>query len=158
MSARHKTDAAPAIKASLQRISVGSFILQSAIADEFALHPRDLQAISFLSLFGDLSAGDLCRHLNLTTGATSTLIDRLERRGFVERMSDPQDRRRVLVRLHGPAVAKLRLRYAAIERRVAKALAGLSRSERSTIATFLERLTPATTEMHPATRPGRSHR
>lgn len=37
------------------------------------------------------------RAIGLTTGATTTAIDRLERAGYVRRTSDPSDRRRVLV-------------------------------------------------------------
>ena len=46
---------------------------------------------------GPIAAGELARRLNLTTGAITALIDRLERAGFARRVPDPADRRRVLV-------------------------------------------------------------
>ncbi|MEE4024134.1 MarR family transcriptional regulator [Gordonia sp. PKS22-38] len=48
---------------------------------------------------GSKTAGELARHLGITTASTTTMIDRLERAGFVTRTRDPQDRRRVAVQL-----------------------------------------------------------
>jgi DNA-binding MarR family transcriptional regulator len=46
----------------------------------------------------ELAAGDLVRQAMVTTGAITNRIDKLERRGFVERAS-ADDRRKVIVRL-----------------------------------------------------------
>ena len=43
--------------------------------------------------------GELASHMGVTPGTMSIHIDRLERKGFVVRMGDPADGRRVLVRL-----------------------------------------------------------
>jgi DNA-binding MarR family transcriptional regulator len=46
-----------------------------------------------------MSAGELSREAGLTSGAITAVIDRLERLGYVQRIADPKDRRRVLVEL-----------------------------------------------------------
>jgi DNA-binding MarR family transcriptional regulator len=46
---------------------------------------------------GPVAAGELARELHLTTGAITSVIDRLERAGYARRVPDPADRRRVLV-------------------------------------------------------------
>jgi MarR family transcriptional regulator, organic hydroperoxide resistance regulator len=51
----------------------------------------------------------LARHMGVTAGTMSLTIDRLERKGYVARMRDPGDRRRVHVRL---TAAGLRVREA----------------------------------------------
>jgi DNA-binding MarR family transcriptional regulator len=48
---------------------------------------------------GPISAGELGAATGLSAGAITTLVDRLERDGFVRRVDDPDDRRRVLVEL-----------------------------------------------------------
>jgi DNA-binding MarR family transcriptional regulator len=45
-----------------------------------------------------LTAGELAEAVGLSPGAVTTVLDRLERRGFVTRTRDPNDRRRVTVR------------------------------------------------------------
>ncbi|WP_246158232.1 MarR family winged helix-turn-helix transcriptional regulator [Catellatospora sichuanensis] len=68
-----------------------------AAADAAGMHPTDWAALSTLNLAGRLTSGELAERTGLTTGATTRLIDRLERAGHVRRIADPADRRRVLV-------------------------------------------------------------
>ncbi|GAB3656301.1 MarR family transcriptional regulator [Actinocorallia lasiicapitis] len=51
---------------------------------------------------GELTAGALLKASMVTSGAITNRIDRLERKGLVERRQDPADRRSVRVRLTGP--------------------------------------------------------
>ena len=44
-----------------------------------------------------MSAGELATAASLTSGAITAVVDRLERLGFVRRVADPADRRRVLI-------------------------------------------------------------
>jgi DNA-binding MarR family transcriptional regulator len=48
---------------------------------------------------GSVAAGRLAEVLGLTSGAITTVLDRLERSGYARRVHDPDDRRRVLVEL-----------------------------------------------------------
>jgi len=45
------------------------------------------------------SAGQLARRSDLSTGAMTSRLDKLEERGFIRRLPDPEDRRGVLVEL-----------------------------------------------------------
>ena len=68
-----------------------------AAADTAGLGPTDYQASSILDLDGPMPAGELATRLGLSTSATTRLIDRMERSGYVRRIRDAEDRRRVLV-------------------------------------------------------------
>ena len=46
-----------------------------------------------------ITAGELAVAVGLSPGAVTTVLDRLEKRGFVTRTRDPEDRRRVTLRL-----------------------------------------------------------
>jgi DNA-binding MarR family transcriptional regulator len=46
-----------------------------------------------------MSAGELSRATGLSSAATTSMIDRLERRGFVRRVRGEEDRRKVLVEM-----------------------------------------------------------
>lgn len=48
---------------------------------------------------GPLSAGDLASRINLSQGTVTDILKRLESRGFVHRLRDESDRRRVIVSL-----------------------------------------------------------
>ena len=68
-----------------------------AAAAHIGINQTDLICLNTLFREGPTSAGRLATALGLTSGATTTAIDRLERAGYVHRQADPTDRRRVLV-------------------------------------------------------------
>ena len=70
-----------------------------AIAERLGVHGTDYECIDILDWTGPITAGELARHLGLTAGAVTGLIDRLEQRGWVRRARDPSDRRKVIVEL-----------------------------------------------------------
>ncbi|WP_069804376.1 MarR family winged helix-turn-helix transcriptional regulator [Thermogemmatispora onikobensis] len=69
------------------------------VAARLNLTIADLQVIVFLDSLGPLTAGQLANLTGLTTGAITGMLNRLEEAGFVRRERDPQDARRVIVRL-----------------------------------------------------------
>jgi DNA-binding MarR family transcriptional regulator len=71
--------------------------VDEAVSALMGINRTDGKVLDLLDQFGRMSAGELARHSGLTTGAVTAVIDRLERAGYVERVADPGDRRRVLV-------------------------------------------------------------
>jgi DNA-binding MarR family transcriptional regulator len=69
-----------------------------AVGRALGLNPTDLRGLDWL-VDGPKSAGEVSTGTGLSSAATTTLIDRLERKGFVQRVHDPDDRRRVLVEM-----------------------------------------------------------
>jgi DNA-binding MarR family transcriptional regulator len=71
-----------------------------AVAQALGINRTDMRCLDVLEREGgSVPAGRLAEATGLTSGAMTTAIDRLERGGFVRRMHDPHDRRRVLVEL-----------------------------------------------------------
>lgn len=66
-------------------------------AEAVGLSASEWYALSQIALEGTLTSGELAARTGLTTGATTRLIDCLERAGFVRRAADPDDRRKVIV-------------------------------------------------------------
>ncbi|GIP31715.1 hypothetical protein J2TS4_09250 [Paenibacillus sp. J2TS4] len=56
----------------------------------------DYLNLKWRTLQTTLTAGDLAEESNLTIGAITGVIDRLEQAGFARRVKDPNDRRRSL--------------------------------------------------------------
>jgi DNA-binding MarR family transcriptional regulator len=80
------------------------------------LNPTDLRGLDWLTE-GPMTASRLADATGLSAAATTSLIDRLERKGFVRRRRDGADRRQILVEytdeglrrvgaLYGPLVAE----------------------------------------------------
>lgn len=71
--------------------------LDEAVAAQVGLNRTDLRCLGVVYRRGRLTAGELAEESGLTPGAITTVLDRLERAGFADRVADPADRRRVLV-------------------------------------------------------------
>ncbi|GAA1390886.1 MarR family transcriptional regulator [Luteococcus peritonei] len=76
--------------------------LRQACAHACGLHPTDFKALGMIQRAKDegnaLTAGDLATRLDLSSGAVTYLVERLASAALVERDSDPQDRRKVLLK------------------------------------------------------------
>lgn len=70
-----------------------------AVADTMGLNRTDMRCIDILDQRGRLTAGQLAAHTGLTSGAVTTVIDRLETAGHARRVRDSDDRRRIYVEL-----------------------------------------------------------
>lgn len=70
-----------------------------AVADALGLNRTDMRCMDVLEREGPVPAGRLADATGLTSGAITTALDRLERADYARRVSDPSDRRRVLVEI-----------------------------------------------------------
>ncbi|GAB7104227.1 MarR family winged helix-turn-helix transcriptional regulator [Streptomyces phaeofaciens] len=75
--------------------------LNAAAARALNMHPTDAWILSYLqSVPPDVptTPGDIARVTDLTTGAVTGVVDRLEAAGYVSRERDPHDRRKVVIK------------------------------------------------------------
>src|SRR5580698_8943858 len=78
-----------------QQIAYDRF--HDAVASYLGINRTDLRCLDILDLAGRQTAGKLAAEVGLSSGAVTAMLDRLEKTGYVRRLRDPGDRRRVLV-------------------------------------------------------------
>jgi DNA-binding MarR family transcriptional regulator len=81
-----------------RELSAHTVMFHAAVAERMQLGLTDHKAFDFILRHGPVTAGQLAEITGLTTGAVTGVIDRLEQTGYVERVRDSEDRRKVLVR------------------------------------------------------------
>src|ERR1700757_1024192 len=82
-------------------MSTQTVFLHQAIAQSAGLNATDTKCIDLIlrGPEGDITAGWLSDRTGLTTGAITHILDRLEKRRFIERVRDASDRRKVLIQV-----------------------------------------------------------
>jgi DNA-binding MarR family transcriptional regulator len=70
-----------------------------AAAARIEMTDTDMHVIDLLESTGEATAGQLAQLMGLTTGTFTAILKRLEKAGLVRRERDPNDGRRVIVRL-----------------------------------------------------------
>jgi len=128
----HEPDRASAI-ADLMRAgrenSRLSMVFRYAIAERLGLTVSDLECLDYLADVGSATAGQVAERTNLTTGAVTSMLRRLQQAGYVTAERDPADRRRVIVTLRPERAAELERPYERFAERVEQFIEGYSVEE-----------------------------
>ncbi|MFF4214445.1 MarR family winged helix-turn-helix transcriptional regulator [Streptomyces sp. NPDC001796] len=114
-----------------------------ASAEAAGLHTSEWYALSLITLEDGLTSGELATRTGLTTGATTRLIDRLERAGYARRTADPKDRRRVIVEPIPNAFARIEEVVGPARRHIAEVLARYTPEQRHLLFDYFQHAAPA---------------
>jgi DNA-binding MarR family transcriptional regulator len=131
--------------AAMDRLIALSLVGQHDIAQRLGMNVTDLTCFGHVLGAGErpISAGELAERVNLTTGAITGVINRLERAGYARRQADPADRRRVLIVPEESAVALALEVYEPFYRRLREVFAGYTAEEVAVLADWFARATDA---------------
>ena len=97
MSRGVRNAALTALTAEVRGWQVDQEIFDGSVAELAGLHRTQWRCLDILTTRGPLTAGQLARATRLTTGAVTAVVDQLEAAGYVRRIRDPDDRRRVII-------------------------------------------------------------
>lgn len=132
------------IQAAVVEFIAQTVLYNHAVAQREGLGASDQQFLTLLQVHGPMTAGRLAEMTALTTGTTTGVIDRLERAGFVHRVRDERDRRKVIVQRDERAINdRMAPHYAGYARHLERLLARRDIAEMQVIADFLSELNGA---------------
>lgn len=101
------------------------------------INRTDGRCLDIVQRLGQITAGELARQSGLTTGAVTAVIDRLETAGYLQRVRDPSDRRKVFVKLTELAARLAEIVYAQIGAIGSEGMGRMGTKEMDLIARFL---------------------
>ena len=92
-----QTDLKSRVLAAVRDYGVQLTLFRNAVSQWAGINTTDMECLKFLFLQGRSTPTELARHTGLTSGATTAMLDRLERAGLIERRPNPNDRRGTLI-------------------------------------------------------------
>lgn len=72
-------------------------LFRNTIVEKLGVNITDWECLGLLLQKGVSTPTELSKHTGLTSGATTAMLDRLERSGIIERRRNPEDRRGILI-------------------------------------------------------------
>src|SRR5436305_9236690 len=105
-----------------------------------AIGLSDFAVLEALLHKGPQPVNEIGRRIELTSGAITTAVDRLESRGLVTREAHPGDRRARIVRLTAAGEQQAAKIFAGHKAAMDLAASGLSKTERATLIQLLKKL------------------
>ncbi|HEY2565576.1 MAG TPA: MarR family transcriptional regulator [Acidimicrobiales bacterium] len=127
----------PALAAAMRDYQVALDVFDDAVANKLGLNRTDFRCVDILDQHQPMTAGALAQATRLTSGAITFALDRLERAGFVRRIRDETDRRRVLVALVPAAQRQAARIHEPLVRDARAAMSKYTASELAVICDFL---------------------
>ena len=125
------------LAADYRRYLAAVVLFHLAAADEVGLGSTDYQASSILDLDGPMTSGELAGRLALSSGATTRLIDRMIAGGYVHRIEDASDRRRVVVENTEQLPPRLSEVLDAVRQPLGAVIAGLTPEQLDGVAIYI---------------------
>lgn len=132
------------VAAAYRRLWIAETARQARVRSASGMSDNELGVLQFLLSEGDVGhavrPSEIARHLSVTSASMTALLDRLERSGFLERVSHPTDRRSILIaptETAATAVSGAIDEHAALLR---DTITGLDAPQRAAVLHFLETL------------------
>lgn len=147
MQGKSRPAATPAQALSAMDALIASHLLgQQEMAQRLGLHITDLLCFAHVLQAGEdlLTAGDIAERAHVTTGGMTGILNRLERAGYVTRVPDAADRRRVRVAAVPAAVTRVVALYQPHYARLSTLFADYSAAELATLTDWFTRATTLT--------------
>ncbi|MGW0135955.1 MarR family winged helix-turn-helix transcriptional regulator [Streptomyces sp. NPDC003299] len=142
MSTPHprRADLIAAIEDAVRDNGARGQLLHQAIAERFGLNPTDMKCVDLARSEPRLTAGRLAEITGMSTSATTAVLDRMEKAGFIERVRDPADRRRVIVVSTGRREQELAAAFAPLKDVMTAVLESYDDDQLVLIAQFTQRV------------------
>ncbi|WP_405494645.1 MarR family winged helix-turn-helix transcriptional regulator [Nocardia sp. NBC_00511] len=134
-----RTDATARIQISIRQLIARAVFVNDSIARQLGLRLVDLQVLNLMSLpDGPATPGDITEMTGLPSSTTTRVLDRLEAAGFLRRVSDPADRRKVSLELDTDRLADFESRYRELRSANAARQTLYTEAELELVAGYLE--------------------
>jgi DNA-binding MarR family transcriptional regulator len=120
---------------------IATILFRNALAKKFGLSLTESLCLTILGTTGVSKPTELARLVGLSTGATTTMLDRLEERKFIRRKPNPDDRRGVIIEFDEAYVRSAQETVAGVQAAHRELIARFSEDELRTITDFLRGFT-----------------
>ena len=141
MTKSTKTDLKKRALMAVRDYGVNLTQFRNAMSEWAGLNVTDMECFRLLILKGIATPSELGRHTGLTSGATTAMLDRLEKAGLIERRPNPEDRRSILITPAKSGAVKAASWFESARKAQDELISSYSESELEIISDVFERFT-----------------
>lgn len=142
MSTDERSERLRAMSKAAQRMSRPSLFMRALIAERAGLHVTDAECLDYILDLKQTTATELARAMHLSKSTVTSMLDRLERSGFITRFVDRADRRRILIQPNMETIgARIRPFYLAYGEELQKLVSQYTDEELRFLTSHYERMT-----------------
>jgi DNA-binding MarR family transcriptional regulator len=139
MSKRSKSELIEQVFALVRANQVATDLFDDVVADYLGINRTDHRVIDLIDQQGPITPGRLAELNRLSPAAMTTVLDRLEAKGYARRFPDPDDRRRILVEVTPLVHRRAEAIYGPLGEEAASVASNYTTEQLEAIADFLRR-------------------
>ena len=114
-------------------------LFRNMIFEKLGINATDMECLGFLFSKRIATPTELAQYTGLSSGATTAMLDRLEKGEFIERRPNPDDRRGTLIVLAKSGADKVVPWFAPVGKAQEELISNYSEKELQLISEFFER-------------------
>lgn len=140
MTKTHKRELVQQVNVGAREYGISTVLFRHAVGEILGVNVTDMECLGLIFFKGLTTPSELSRYTGLTSGATTTMLDRLERARLIERRPNPEDRRGTLIALTHERNEEIGGLFASVREAIQKLTASYSEDELEVIADYLKKL------------------
>jgi DNA-binding MarR family transcriptional regulator len=139
MSKEKRSELVQALSLEFRRQQNATDALDEVAVERLGINRTDGRCLDIIQQHGAMTAGQLAEATGLSPGAITTILDRMEAAGYLQRVRGQEDRRKIMVELTPEATRRSWEIWGPIARWSENELARYSESELRFVLDFLRR-------------------
>ena len=141
MPKQTKTELIDKVILGARQYGISNVLFRNLVGERLGVNVTDMECLGLLFHKGIATPSELARHTGLSSGATTAMLDRLEKSGLIERRPNPDDRRGTLIVLLKSGAERVGPWFSSVRQAQNELVSSYSAEELQAISDFFERST-----------------
>jgi DNA-binding MarR family transcriptional regulator len=118
---------------------ISMVLYRHAVGEILGVNVTDMECLALIFFKGLATPSELARYTGLSSGATTTMLDRLEKSGLIERHRNPLDRRSIHIVIAAEAVEKVGPLFASMRNAQDELVSSYTETELELLSDYFKR-------------------
>jgi DNA-binding MarR family transcriptional regulator len=140
MTKLRKKELVQQVNMNAREYGISTVLFRHAVGDLLGVNVTDMECLALIFFKGLARPSELARYSGLTSGATTAMLDRLEKARLIERRPNPHDRRGTLITPTQERNQELNAIFTPVRDSIDKLTASYSEKELELIADYLKKV------------------
>lgn len=120
--------------------TLGTVLFHHAVGEIIGVNVTDMECLALIVYRRLATPTEIARYTGLTSGATTAMLDRLQRSGFIQRLPHPGDRRGTHIVLTKSAMRRLTALFGSLRRAGRRLVSTYTEAELDVLADFFAKI------------------
>lgn len=139
MSKQTKADLQKQVVMAAREFGISNVLFRNMVGEALGVNVTDMECLGLIFHKGITTPTELAQHTSLSSGATTAMLDRLEKSGLIQRQPNPSDRRGTIIVLAKTGTEKVAPLFKSVREAQNELVASYSEKELQLLLRFFEK-------------------